>query len=101
VNSLDASDCERQLRDPDARDEYLAKGHGGRCYVAPLQAFRAVSSGLQLALSELYELDPRGLDLTAAVHVLFQADASLANAWLDGEQPFEEALRETQTRQSR
>jgi hypothetical protein len=95
VNSLDAADCERRLRDPEARADFLAKGHGGRCYVAPLLAFRAVSSGLQLALSELYRLDPRGLDLTSAMHLLFQGDAPLARAWLDGEQPFGEALRET------
>ena len=97
VNSLDAADCERRLRDPEARAEYLERGHGGHCYVAPLQAFRAVSAGLQLAVSELYDLDPRGLDLTAAIHLLFQADTSVATAWLRGEQPFEEALRENQS----
>jgi hypothetical protein len=94
VNSLDAADCERRLHDPEARAEFLARGHGGRCYVAPLHAFRAVSTGLQLALLELYRLDPRGLDLTAAMHLLFQGDASMASAWLGGEQPFDEALRD-------
>lgn len=97
VNSLDAADCERRLKDAEARAEFLAKGHGGRCYVAPLHAFRAVSTGLQLALAELYRLDPRGLELTAAMHVLFQGDPSMATAWLGGEQPFELALRENQT----
>jgi hypothetical protein len=94
VNSLDAADCERGLYDPEARAEFLAQGQGGRCYVAPLHAFRAVSTGLQLALSELYRLDPRGLDLTAVIHLLFQMDGSLPESWLEGEQPFTEALRE-------
>jgi hypothetical protein len=94
VNSLDAADCERRLHDAEARADFLARGHGGRCYIAPLHAFRAVSRGLQLALSELYRLDPRGLDLTAVIHLLFQMDASLADSWLDGDQPFTEALRE-------
>jgi Fe-S-cluster containining protein len=97
VNSLDAVDCERRLKDPEARAVFLAKGHGGRCYVAPLHAFRAVSAGLQLALTELYRLDPRGLDLTAAMHVLLQGDATTATRWLGGEQPFAAALRESET----
>jgi Fe-S-cluster containining protein len=96
VNSLDAADCERRLHDAEVRAEFLSQGQGGRCYVAPLHAFRAVSMGLQLALSELYRLDPRGLDLTAVTHLLFRIDASLTDSWLDGEQPFMEALRENQ-----
>lgn len=94
ANSLDATDCERRLHDPETRAEFLARGHGGRCYVEPIRAFRAVSAGLQLGLSELYGLDPRGLDLTAAMHALFQASESLSDAWLAGEQPFGSALRE-------
>lgn len=96
ANSLDASDCEQRLQDPKARAEFLEKGHGGRCYVEPVRAFRAVSAGLQLGLSELYQLDPRGLDLLAAMHVLFQSESSPAQAWVAGEQPFEDALREKQ-----
>lgn len=100
ANSLDASDCERRLRDPGARAEFLEKGHGGRAYAEPVRAFRAVSTGLQLALSELYRLDPRGLDLLAAMHVLFESGASLGDAWVAGEQPFGQALRENQLKKA-
>jgi Fe-S-cluster containining protein len=96
ANSLDAAECEERLRDPRARAEFIEKGHGGRCYVEPVQAFRAVSTGLQLGVSELYRLDPRGLDLLAAMHVLLRNETSLAEAWVAGGQPFEEALREKQ-----
>jgi hypothetical protein len=97
ANSLDAADCEKRLHDPETRAAFLERGHGGHCYVEPLRAFQAVSAGLQLGLSELYRLDPRGLDLTAAMHVLFRDGDGAAAAWLRGEQPFEEALRENET----
>jgi hypothetical protein len=93
VHSLDAADCERRLRDPEARDEFIAKGEGGRCFVEPLQAQRAMHAGLQLGLSELHGLDARGLDLLAAMHVLLGGDASIPDAWLAGQQPFHAALR--------
>jgi hypothetical protein len=97
ANSLDAADCEKRLHDPEARAAFLERGHGGHCYVEPLHAFRAVSAGLQLGLSELYRLDSRGLDLTAAMSVLFRDGEAAAAAWLRGAQPFEEALRENQS----
>jgi hypothetical protein len=98
MNSLDASECEARLRDPAARAEFLAKGHGGHCFVEPISAFRAVSAGLQLGLSELYQLDTRPLDLTAAMHVLFEGEPSLARQWVAGEQPFAAAVRATPLR---
>jgi Fe-S-cluster containining protein len=94
VHSLDAADCERRLREPGARAEFLAQGEGGRCFIEPLHAQRALHAGLQLGLSELYRLDARGLDLLAAMHVLLGGDASAAGAWLSGQQPFQVALRE-------
>jgi Fe-S-cluster containining protein len=93
MNSLDASECEARLRDPEARAEFLAKGHGGRCYLEPVFAFRAVSAGLQLGLSELYRLDARPLDLVAVMHLLLEAAATLESAWVAGQMPFESALR--------
>ena len=93
MNSLDASECEARLRDPAARAEFLAKGHGGHCFVEPISAFRAVSAGLQLGLTELYQLDTRPLELTAAMHVLLEGAPSLSQAWVAGQQPFEAALR--------
>ncbi len=94
VNSLDAAECESRLHDPAARTEFLARGHAGRCFAEPLRAFRAVSAGLQLGLSELYRLDARALDLTAAMHTLLEGAPSVSSAWLAGQQPFRRALRE-------
>jgi Fe-S-cluster containining protein len=101
MNSLDASECESRLREPAARAEFLEKGHGGHCFVEPIRAFRAVSAGLQLGLSELYRLDTRALDLTAAMHVLFEGKTSVGSAWVAGQRPFERALqRHTVTSES-
>jgi Fe-S-cluster containining protein len=93
MNSLDASECEARLRDAEARAAFLAQGHGGRCFVEPIGAFRAVSAGLQLGLAELYRLDTRPLDLTAVMFLLLEGESSLSSAWIAGEQPFEAALR--------
>jgi hypothetical protein len=95
MNSLDASECEARLRDPVAREEFLAQGHGGRCFVEPISAFRAVSAGLQLGLTELYHLDTRPLDLTGVMHLLLEGEPSLPRTWMTGAQPFETALRPT------
>jgi Fe-S-cluster containining protein len=94
MNSLDAGECESRLRAPAGRAEFLAKGHGGRCFLEPIQAFRAVSAGLQLGLSELYQLDARPLDLLAVMRLLLESDAALGDAWAAGQRPFDAALRE-------
>lgn len=100
MNSLDAGECESRLREPAGRAEFLAQGHGGHCFLEPIQAFRAVSAGLQLGLSELYHLDVRPLDLLAVMRLLLESDAAapgddaLGNAWTHGQQPFGPALRE-------
>ena len=93
MNSLDATECESRLRDPEARAAFLAKGHGGRSFMEPIQAFRAISAGLQLGLAELYHLDARPLDLTSAMHLLLESATSLGSAWVAGQKPFEPALR--------
>ena len=95
MNSLDASECETRLFDPKARAEFAENG-GGHVFVEPIRAFRAVSAGLQLSLAELYELDLRPLELSAAIEVLLQGDASLADEWLDGGRPFEAAVRDAE-----
>jgi Fe-S-cluster containining protein len=93
MNSLDAKECETRLREPAARAEFVAHG-GGHLFVEPVRAFRAVSAGLQLSLSELYRLDSRPLDLIAAMHLLLQGGSSLGTEWVSGRQPFDSALRE-------
>ncbi len=85
MNSLDADDCARRLRDAAARAEFLARGTGGHCFVEPIQASQAVSAGLQLCGAELYALDMRPLELTAAVSLLLGADGAVERAWLGGE----------------
>jgi hypothetical protein len=91
MNSLDATECETRLRVPEIRARFAAKG-GGRLFVEPIRAFRAVSAGLQFGLGELYHLDMRPLELSAVMHILLQGSASLAAAWLAGERPFNPAL---------
>jgi Fe-S-cluster containining protein len=91
MNSLDAGECENRLRDPGARAAFVATGAGGRSFLEPIRAFHAVSAGLQLSLSELYALDMRPLDLTAAVHLLLVSPESIVTDWLRGGSPFESA----------
>jgi len=91
MNSLDADECATRLRDPEARARFLADGTGGHSYLEPIRAFHAISAGLQLGLAELFELDMRPLDLTAAMHLLLEDTEVLAAAWLRGESPFEAA----------
>jgi Fe-S-cluster containining protein len=91
MNSLDADECATRLRDPDARAAFLENGSGGRSFIEPIRAFHAVSAGLQLGLSELYQLDMRPLDLTLAVHLLLTTPGSTTAEWLRGLSPFEEA----------
>lgn len=92
MNSLDAAECQRRLRDGVARAEFLARGAGGHCFVEPIQASQAVSAGLQLGGAELYALDMRPLELAAALQLLLGGGAALEQAWLEGEKPFEAAL---------
>jgi Fe-S-cluster containining protein len=93
MNSLDAGECEQRLRDPEARARFVAEGRGGHTYLEPIRAAQAVSAGLQLGVSELYALDMRPLELTAALHVLLGSAADDAtSAWLRGGKPLEAAV---------
>ena len=92
MNSLDAEECRARLRDPDTRASFLAQGSGGRSFMEPIRAFHAVSAGLQLSLAELYGLDMRPLELTAALDTLLNGPASDAADWLGGKAAFESAL---------
>lgn len=93
MNALDADECATRLRDPDARAAFLAGGRGGRSFMEPIRAAHAVSAGLQIALAELYRLDMRPLELTAAMHALLCAAEPAAEAWIAGERSFESAVR--------
>jgi len=59
--------------------------------VEPIRAFRAVSAGLQVCLSELYHLDMQPLELTAVMDLLLRDGRSLAQAWIAGQRPFDAA----------
>ena len=93
MNSLDAGECATRLRDPQARAEFLASGRGGHSYLEPIRAFHAISAGLQLGLSELYHLDMRPLELTAAMQLLVAGPESGPGDWIGGQRPFESAVR--------
>jgi Fe-S-cluster containining protein len=91
MNSRDAEACARILRDPVARDEFLANPATGHSFAVPVRASLSISVGLQLALSDLYGLDMRPLDLIAAVQLLLSEGSSIHDAWLSGDAPFESA----------
>jgi Fe-S-cluster containining protein len=95
MNSLDSAECETRLRDPAVRAEFVANG-GGHLFVEPIHAFRAVTAGLQLALSELFHLDMRPLELSAVMDLLLARGDRLAPAWLSGQRPFQDAASEAQ-----
>jgi Fe-S-cluster containining protein len=97
MNALDGDECAQRLRDPEARAKFLATGSGGRSFMEPIRAAHAVSAGLQLSLSEIYALDMRPLELTAALHLLLNGEASNASDWLSGQTPFEAALCDDKT----
>jgi Fe-S-cluster containining protein len=91
MNSLDANECAKRLRDPEVRAEFLANGAGAHSFMEPIRAFHAVSAGLQLALSELFELDMRPLDLIAAIELLLTEGDSIPREWIAGRPAFEAA----------
>jgi hypothetical protein len=91
MNSLDAGECARRLREPEARATFLAEGRGGHSFMEPIRAFHAISAGLQLGLSEIFHLDMRPLELTAAIHLLLDGPESIVSDWLRGERSFEPA----------
>jgi len=92
MNSLDAGECERRLREPGARAAFLASGAGSRSFMEPIRAFHAISAGVQIALSEVYHLDMRPLELAAAMNLLLAGPESLAGDWIEGRAAFEAAL---------
>jgi Fe-S-cluster containining protein len=89
MNSLDAGECERRLRDPQARAAFVAAGTGGHSFLEPIQASHAISAGLQLALRELHGLDMRPLDLIGAMDLLLNGPADVPDAWIGGGTPFQ------------
>jgi putative zinc- or iron-chelating protein len=93
MNSLDAGECATRLRAPEARTAFLASGRGGHSYLEPIRAFHAISAGLQLGLSELYHLDMRPLELTAAMQLLLAGPNTGPGDWVGGQKPFESAVR--------
>ena len=91
MNSLDASECSARLRDPEARAAFVENGEGGHSFMEPIRGFHAVSAGMQLALGELYGLDMRPLELTAAMQLLLNGPDTLASEWLQGQRSLEAA----------
>jgi hypothetical protein len=92
MNSLDAQECATRLRDPQTRAAFLAEGGGGHSFMEPIRAFHAVSAGLQLGLSELYQLDMRPLELTAALHLLLGGPETAPLEWIRGQRSFDSAV---------
>jgi len=91
MNSLDAGECSARLRQPEARAAFIETGKGGHSFMEPIRGFHAVSAGMQIALSELYALDMRPLELTAAIQLLLTAPDTLVSEWLAGARSLEAA----------
>ena len=91
TNSLDADACAAQLREPAARAAFVAGKRTFPCYLEPIRASHAIHAGLQLALDELHGLDTHPLELTAAMRVMFDDPARVAEEWLAGRDPFQTA----------
>jgi putative zinc- or iron-chelating protein len=91
ANSLDATACERTLRDPDARAEFLAGTLSVPCFLEPIRAFHAVTAGMQLALDELHGLQVLPLELTAAMRIMVDQPETAPQLWLAGQDPFNAA----------
>ena len=92
MNSLDAAECEKRLRDPEARAAFLAEAAWAAIpswsRSAPSTRSAPASSW---ALSELHGLDMRPLDLIAALDLLLNGPESIPDAWIAGGSPFESA----------
>lgn len=91
MNSLDANECRTRLRDPETRAAFVEGGEGGHSFMEPIRSFHAVSAGMQLALAELYGLDMRPLELTAAMQLLLNGPDTLVGEWLSGKRSLEAA----------
>lgn len=91
MNSRDAEACAKIVSDTAARDQFLANPATGHSFAVPVRVSLSISVGLQLALLDLYGLDMRPLDLTAAMQLLFSRGHSIEDEWLSGAAPFESA----------
>lgn len=91
TNSLDAQACAELLHEREARAAFVAGDRTFPCYLEPVRAFHALSAGLQLALDELHGLETHPLELTAAMRILFDDPARVADEWLAGRDPFQAA----------
>jgi len=91
ANSLDAAACERTLRDPGARTQFLAGSLAVPCFLEPIRAFHAVAAGIELTLHELHRLKVSPLELTAAMRIMMDDPETVPEKWLAGEDPFEAA----------
>jgi Fe-S-cluster containining protein len=90
MNSLDADACHKRMFDEETRARFLTEGKDGLCYMEPILGAKAVSAGLQFALSDLFDLEMRPQDLHLVVRGIL-ADALSANPtrsrnWIAGEQ---------------
>lgn len=92
ANSLDALDCEKRLHDPVERERFLREGSGGRILLEPVRAMQALSAGMQLSLSEHFNLDMRPLDLILAMDLLLTRGQDVIDEWFKGELAFASAV---------
>jgi Fe-S-cluster containining protein len=91
MNSRDADGCAKILQDSVVRAEFLTNPRAGYSFAEPIRAFLSISVGLQLGLSEVYQLEMHPLELAAASDVLLCGGPSLPAQWISGQRTFEPA----------
>lgn len=84
VHALDADICREILRSNAARARFLETGEGSPSFREPGRAVQSLSAGMQLCLSEVYDLDMHPIDLTLGMAHLFR-DPTWAGRWVQGE----------------
>lgn len=89
MNSLDAEACRKRMFDEVARTRFLTEGKDGQCYLEPIQGAKAVSAGLQFALTDLFGLEMNPGEMHVIVyHLLVDTisdGAKLSRRWIAGE----------------
>lgn len=89
MNSLDAEACQKRMFDSAARERFLAEGKDGLCYLEPILGAKAVSAGLQFALTDLFDLDMTPQDMHVLVNAMLgdalATSPPRARKWIAGE----------------
>ena len=88
ANSLSEKACEDSLHDEHKRAQYIAGDYVIPRYLEPIRAAHSIAAGVQLALSDLHDLDMTPIELTCGLSLLLSEPEEVAKRWLRGEPVF-------------